>query len=145
MRHLALALLLAVVSCSKPQALEVRDVWARDTIGGTANAAVFMTITSDSADQLISASSPAAAKTDLMTMGSDGGVTGMAYLKAIDVPAGQPVALTPTGLHVWLADLKAPLKSGQFIPLTLKFEKAGERRVDVVIIPPSAPPPGSEE
>ena len=137
----ALLLLLAMAACGQPAALEVKDVWARDTVGSTASAAVFMTITSDSADRLIGASTPAADKTDLMTMKVTGDAMAMAYLDAIDIPAHRTVTLDPAGLHVWLADLDGPLENGDSIPLDLTFEKAGERRVSVAIIGPSAAPP----
>jgi len=52
------------------------------------------------------------------------------------------VSLNPMGLHVWLVDLTQPLKAGQSFPLTLKFEKAGERQVTVSVIEPAATPPG---
>ena len=53
---LAFLLLLAVASCAKTSPLEVKNVWARDTVGRTDNAAVFMTITSGTPDRLVSAS-----------------------------------------------------------------------------------------
>ena len=139
---LTLLLAVSLTSCGQAAGLEVKDLWARDTIGGTANAAVFMTIRSDSADRLVAASSPAAKKTDLMTMQSGGDAMAMAYVKAIDVGAGAPVSLNPRGLHVWLAELNRPLKAGESFPLFLTFEKAGQRRVDVTVIAPSATPPG---
>lgn len=77
-------------------------------------------------------------------MGRGSNVMEMKYLQAIDIPADKPVSLDPGGLHVWLAELKQPLKAGETIPLDLKFEKAGERRVNVTVIKPSDPPPRSE-
>lgn len=141
-RRLALALVLSlpVAGCSQPAPIEVKEVWARDTVGGVANAAVYMKITSPTADRLIGASTPAAKKTDLMTMTSSAGAMGMDYVQAIDLPAGTPVSLKPTGLHVWLADLNQPLKAGQSVPLTLKFERAGERQVTVSVIKPADAP-----
>jgi copper(I)-binding protein len=138
----AFALLLSLpLGACQQAAPVVKNVWARDTVGGTANAAVFMTITSPVADRLIGASSPASGKTDLMTMRGGGGMMGMAYVDAIDLPANTPVSLNPQGLHVWFAALPQPLKAGQKIPLTLKFEKAGEQQVTVSIIAAAAPPP----
>jgi copper(I)-binding protein len=67
----------------------------------------------------------------------------MKYVQGIDLPAGTPVSLNSGGLHVWLADLNQPLKAGQSFPLTLKFEKAGERKVVVSVIKPAAAPPMS--
>lgn len=138
----ALFLLAPLAACQQAAPFEVKDVWARDTIGGTGAAAVYMTITSPTADRLTGASSPAAAKTDLMTMtGGNGKPMGMDYVQGIDLPAGTAVSLNPKGLHVWLEDLKQPLEAGQTIPLTLKFEKAGERQVNVKIVAADAEMP----
>ena len=82
MRRLAFALFLLfpIAACGQPARLEVKDVWARDTVGSTANAAVFMTITSPTPDRLIAASTPIAKKTDLMTMAGGSGAMEMNYL-----------------------------------------------------------------
>ena len=142
----AFALLLAttLAACGQPAQVEIADPWTRDTIGGTANAALFMTITSPAADRLVAASTPAAARTDLMTMESGAGGMTMSYVEAIDLPAGQPVSLAPTGLHVWLEDLHQPLKAGETVPLTLTFENAGDRQVEVPVLAPAAPAPTPE-
>jgi copper(I)-binding protein len=79
-----------------------------------------------------------------MTMGRGGNVTEMKYLQGIDVPANKPVSLDPGGLHVWLAQLNQPLKAGETFPLDLKFEKAGDRRVNVTVIKPADAPPTSD-
>lgn len=154
---LAAATPLALAACGQPQPepgdaaesaaeaslgeVEVAQPWARDSAGGTANAAVFMIITSPAPDRLIAASSPMAQKTDLMTMKSEGGAMGMAYIDGIGLPAGQAVSLDPSGLHVWFEKLKQPLKAGDTFALTLEFEKAGKREVIVPVIAPAAPAP----
>jgi copper(I)-binding protein len=143
----ALSLSLSIAACAQSAPPEVKDAWTRDTVGGTANAAVFMTITLRTADRLIAASTPVAKKTDLMTMSGNGaggnGVMEMKYLEGIDIPANTAVSLNSSGLHVWLADLNQPLKAGQTFPLTLKFKKAGERQIVVSVIKPAAAPPMS--
>ena len=138
---IALFTLLAVLSCAQPASLEVKDGWMRETVGGSATAAVFMTISSPTADRLVAASTPVAKKTDLMTMEGGTDAMQMTYLKGIDIPASTPVSLNPRGLHVWLAGLNRPLKAGENFPLTLRFEKAGDRRVTVTVISPAAAPP----
>lgn len=150
MRRLAFALLLSlpVVACGQAAELEVADPWTRATVGSTANAAVYMTITSPTADRLVAASAPVARKTDLMTMemtmeGGSSAMT-MVYVEAIDIPANEPVSLNPSGLHVWLEDLHQPLAAGQSFPLSLEFEMAGQREVVVSIVAPTATPPQSE-
>lgn len=139
----ALFLPLPLAACVQAPPLEVKDAWARDTIGGTANAAVFMTIDSPTADRVVSASTLAAKDTDLMTMESGADGMTMKYVDGIDIPAGKPVSLNPGGLHVWLAELNQPLKAGQSFPLTLRFEKAGERQVTVSVIKPAGAAPMS--
>ena len=141
----ALFLVAALAACERPPPFEIADAWARDSVGRTANAAVFMTITSPTSDRLVAASSPVAKKTDLMTMEMEGGAMAMTYLDAIDIPAGEPVRLDPSGLHVWLADLDEPLKAGRTFPLVLEFEKAGEQRIVVSVIAPAAPPPATPD
>ena len=136
-------LLFALASCSQQASLEVKDAWTRDTVGSVANAAVFLTISSPIADRLVSASTRVARKTDLMTMGREGDVMKMKYVQGIDIPANTPVSLNPSGLHVWLAQLKQPLKAGETFPLDLKFEKAGQRQIAVTVIKPADAPPKS--
>jgi copper(I)-binding protein len=55
-------------------------------------------------------------------MKMDGGVMKMRAVARLDLPAGKPVKLQPGGYHVMLMDLKQPLKKGDLVPLTLKFE-----------------------
>jgi copper(I)-binding protein len=50
------------------------------------------------------------------------------------------VKLNPGGAHVWLADLRRPLKTGDSFTLTLRFERAGERQVAVSVVAPTALP-----
>lgn len=140
----ALFLSMPLIACTQQPTIAVKEVWARDSIGRTANAAVYMTIGSATADRLIGASTPAAKKTDLMTMDGGSGAMAMSYVDAIDIPADEPVSLNPKGLHIWLAGLNQPLKAGQSVPLTLKFEKAGERQVTVSIIAAAAAPTALE-
>jgi len=140
-----LLLVLFAAACTPAAPPEVTNAWARDTVGGTTNAAVFMTIRANPADRLIAASTPLARKTDLMTMAGGTNAMAMTYVSGIDLPAGQPVSLNPAGLHVWLDGLNQPLRAGHSFPLVLRFQKAGERRVTVTIIAPAAEPPKAPE
>jgi len=128
---------------AQPPSVEVEQAWSRDTVGRTATAAVFMTITSEEGDRLLGGSTVAAGETDLMTMTMDGGAMAMEYVEGIDLPAGQPVSLDPSGLHVWLEDLETPLEAGRSFPLTLRFEKAGEQEIEVSVVPPGGEPPSA--
>lgn len=57
----------------------------------------------------------------------------MRQLESIDLPAKSTVELKSGGLHIMFIDINAPFKEGDKFPLTLKFEKAGDVKVDVVI------------
>jgi copper(I)-binding protein len=53
----------------------------------------------------------------------------MRPVDAIELPAGEAVALEPGGYHIMLLDLVEPLKAGETVEVTLTFEEAGERTV----------------
>jgi periplasmic copper chaperone A len=113
--------------------LEVANPWARATPGKATTGAAYVTIQSPTADRLVAVSSPVAKKAELHTMSMSGMVMKMRPAAGIDVPAGQAVTLAPGGLHIMLMGLAKPLQSGQSFPLTLTFEKAGTRTVNVAV------------
>jgi copper(I)-binding protein len=63
----------------------------------------------------------------------DGEVMRMREVAAIPVPARGSVTLQPGGLHLMLIGLTAPLVVGDTIPVTLRFERAGEMRVMLAV------------
>ncbi len=113
--------------------LEVSNAWARATPGKSAIGAAYVTIHSPTADKLVAASTPVAKKAELHTMSMSGMVMKMRPVASIDIPAGQAVTLQPGGFHIMLVGLAKPLKTGQTFPLTLTFEKAGSRTVNVAV------------
>jgi hypothetical protein len=113
--------------------LQVENAWARATPGKSETGAAYVTIQSPTADRLVAASTPVAKEAQLHTMEMSGMVMKMRPISRVDIPAGQPVSLAPGGMHIMLMGLKHPLKQGQSFPLTLKFEKAGTRTVNVAV------------
>ena len=51
----------------------------------------------------------------------------------LPIPAGKAVALEPGGYHVMLMELAKPLEEGSMFELTLTFESAGEKTVNVEV------------
>jgi copper(I)-binding protein len=49
----------------------------------------------------------------------------------IAIEPHKSVSLQPGGYHLMLMDLKAPLKQGDKVPVTLEFETAG--KVDIML------------
>jgi len=138
LRPLILTLAWAGAAAAQAQtagALKVQQPWARVTVVGQQAGGAFLTIqnTGSTADKLLGASTPAAQRVELHTMTMDGDVMKMREVPAIELPAGQTVRLQPGGQHLMLMGLKAPLQRGQKLPLTLKFEKAGELSVELSV------------
>ncbi len=134
----AACLLIAGAAMAQTGLVEVKDAWARATPGKAENGAAYLTIVSPGADRLVSLSTPVAKKAELHTMTTEGGVMKMRPLAGLDVPAEQPVTLKPGGAHIMLMGLNQPLQAGQSFPLTLSFEKAGQREVTVAVEKPGA-------
>jgi copper(I)-binding protein len=133
-RTLAAAALCFFAAAQAQTAPEVEAAWARPTVAGQSAGGAFLKITGgSSADRLLGASAPIASMTELHTMQMDGNVMRMHAIAGIAVPAGQAVALKPGGMHVMFMGLTQPLKTGTSFPLTLRFEKAGEVKVDVQV------------
>jgi copper(I)-binding protein len=84
-------------------------------------------------DALLAVKASVSEKVELHTHSMDGGVMKMREVARIDVPAGKTVELKPGSFHVMFINLKAPLKKGDTIPVTLVFEKAGEVKVDMAV------------
>jgi copper(I)-binding protein len=121
-------------------ALKIDHPWARPTVPGQSTGGAYLSVnnTGATADRLIGGSSPVAARVEVHEMRMEGDVMRMREMPALDLPAGKRVVLAPGGLHVMLIGLKAPLKVGDKLPLTLRFEKAGA--VDLMVAVESKPP-----
>ena len=115
--------------------LQIAHPWARITVPGqSAGGAFFSVQNTGAADRLLGASSPAAERVELHTMAMEGDVMRMREVKAIELPAGRTVDLQPSAsFHLMMMGLKAPLKQGDKVPLTLRFEKAGEVTVELKV------------
>lgn len=92
-------------------------------------------------DRLLAISTPAAAMAEVHVTRVDGDIVKMEPAGSIDVPAGGTVEMKPGGLHVMMMGLKAPLKQGGTVELTLSFEKAGDVTVVVPVGSPAASGP----
>ncbi len=133
---IAAATLLAVVADIHAQGVpKVEGAWARPTVQGQAGGGGFLKITGGSApDRLLAASASVSKVVELHSMTMDGNVMQMRQIEAIDVPAGKTVELKPGGMHVMFVGLTRTLKVGATFPMTLRFEKAGEVKVDVKVM-----------
>ena len=128
--------LLMLFSAAAHAQITVQDAWARATPPGAKIAAGYLVIrNAGAADRLVSASSPAAERVETHTTMRDGDISRMREVKGYEVPARGTLELKPSGSHLMLVNIKAPLKEGTTVPLTLKFEKAGEVRTTLQVRP----------
>lgn len=126
-------------------ALRISQPWSRATARAGATGAGFLTIrnTSDQPDRLVGASSPIAPTVELHTHTHVNGVMQMRPVPAIDIPPNGEVTLKPGSLHIMLIGTKEALRQGTTVPLTLRFERAGEVTVALSVQGPGAAQPGS--
>lgn len=126
-RPLILLLALAIAPAAFAQ-VAVLDPWVRGTVPAQKTTGAFMQLKSATDVALVGVSSPAASVAELHEMKMDGSTMRMGAVKRLDLPAGQIVTLSPGGYHVMLMGLKAQVREGDKVPVTLTFEdKAGRR------------------
>lgn len=116
-------------------ALKIGHPWSRALPAASQNGAAYFSVDNPGSepDRLLSASTPRAQRAELHNHINDNGVMRMRQVPDVAVPVGQKVSFMPGSLHVMLMGLTAPLKVGDRFPMTLRFEKAGEVTVDVVV------------
>jgi copper(I)-binding protein len=139
---LTLAVTVTAASGTFAADLQISGAWARATPPGAKVGGGYLTVQNNgAADKLLGASGTIANRIELHEHSMEGGVMKMRQVPAIDVPMHSKVSLQPGGYHIMFIGLKAPLKAGDMVMLTLKFEKGGEMMVHMPIM--KAPPAGN--
>lgn len=118
--------------------LSIAGAAARATPPGAPVGGVVLDVTNKGAadDRLVSASTPVAGRVEIHEMAMEGDIMRMRPLPdGWPVPAGQTVSMQAGGQHLMLMELKGPLVEGQALPLTLRFEHAGEVALTVPVGP----------
>ena len=135
-RHcLALGAAALVVACApagpapvKKGDLVLSGMQVRASLGVNPHTAGYLTIESKGGpDALVGATCACAERVEIHMMRHEGGVMRMDPIPALGIPAYTRVALEPNGeAHLMLMGLKAPLKAGETVDMTLTFQTAGE-------------------
>ena len=108
--------------------LVISQAWSRATPRGAKTGGGFLTIENKGSapDRLVAVSGDFADKIEVHEMAVKNGVMTMrAVENGLTIEPGKTVTLAPGGYHLMMLDLKAPLKQGDKLPVTLQFEKAG--------------------
>jgi copper(I)-binding protein len=112
--------------------LTIDHAWTRATPAGAKAAAGYLKITNHGkeADKLIGGSVQGVDKVEVHEMKMENNVMKMNEVKGgLEIKPGQTVELKPSSYHIMMIGLKSPIKKGDTVKGTLKFEKAGS--VDV--------------
>jgi len=131
MNKSALFLAAAFASAAAHAQVTVDKPWVRTTVAQQGTTAAYLTITSAKGGKLVSASSPIAAAVDVHQMKMVGDMMKMRSVEALPLPAGQPLEFKPNGYHLMMTGLKAPVKPGDVVPITLVVEDAKGKRETV--------------
>lgn len=118
----------------KAGAIQIDRAFARATAPGQPAGGAYLRLDNRGpADRLLAASADVSQRVEMHEMKMEGDVMRMRQVEAIELPSNKVVELKPGGLHIMLIGLKAPLKAGERFPMTLRFEKAGEVKLDVAV------------
>ena len=122
--------------------ITVQDPYVRLAPPNAPATGAFMVIKNngDQDVKVLKADNPASRVTELHTHLNEGGVMKMRPVPAIDIKAKGEAVLKPGGLHVMLIDLKAPMKEGDLVPITLTFDDGSSKKVDAKVVKPTAMP-----
>ena len=127
----AAAMLSAMPAWADANGIKIEEAWARATPGAAKTAAIYLTIvnTGEAPETLQAVTTPAAEHADLHQDKMAEGVMQMRPVKSLTIEPGKSVVLQPSTYHIMLTGLRAPLKEGQSVPLTLTFDHAGKLQV----------------
>ena len=126
--------------------LVISQAWSRATPSGAKTGGGYVTIENrgSAPDRLIGGMADVAGKVQVHEMSMDNGVMKMRPVdNGLAIDPGKTVKLAPGGYHLMMMDLKAPLKQGDKVPVTLEFEKAGKVTVSLDVKGVGAQGPGS--
>lgn len=146
MKKFLLAVVLAAIPALACAAdLEISGAFMRASPMMAQSGAGFVTITNatGSDDTLLGAEAGISKTVELHTHIKDGEVMRMRQVASIPVPSGGAAELKPGGDHIMFIGLNRQLKEGEVIPVTLVFEKAGKKLVEMPVQGMGAMAPGA--
>ena len=121
-RFLSPLILLFSLSNIAQAEVTISDAWVRATAPGQKVGAAYMTLQSPLATKLVYAETKSADEVEIHSMSMTNGIMKMRKLDVLDLQPNKPEKLAPGGFHLMLFGLKAPLKAGDKVTLTLCFK-----------------------
>ena len=113
---------MALASCSQPKELSVDGAWVRlGAVTGRPAAAYFTVHGGPTPATLISVTTDVAIKAEMHETMDKGGMSTMAPIAKIEIPANTDVSFAPSGRHVMLFSMNSGIKPGDRVMLTFAF------------------------
>ena len=139
--------LLIAMNCAKPavnndatkqSGYVFTDTWVTQVPESNETTAAYFTLANETGvdDVLLGAVSDIAEFIEIHEMIQDKDVTGMKMLDQVEVKTNDSVQFSPGGLHLMLIGLTSPVKKGSPITITLKFQNAGDVKVNFEVKAP---------
>lgn len=112
-----------VTSSPAGDAITIHDAWVKAADSGMSAAFGELTNSGSAVVTIVSATTPASSMVELHeTVANDAGQMVMRQREGgFAIPPKGSFPLAPGGNHIMLMDLKAPLKAGEEVPVTLTF------------------------
>jgi len=139
------AALLTLAACSpsgsgsgEAATVQVAGAVCRPTPAGRQMTGCYLTLTTTTADRLVSVSSADANLVQIHESRIESGMMMMRELReGLPLPAGETVALAPGGSHLMLLGVKEPLAAGDTVALTLTFATSAPVEVTATVGQPA--------
>ncbi|MES3107709.1 copper chaperone PCu(A)C [Sphingomonas aurantiaca] len=113
---------MALASCSQPKELAVDGAWVRlGAVTGRPAAAYFTVHGGPTPATLISVTTDVAIKAEMHETMDKGGMSTMAPIAKVEIPANTDVSFAPSGRHVMLFSMNSGIKPGDRVMLTFAF------------------------
>ena len=113
---------MALASCSQPKELSVDGAWVRlGAVTGRPAAAYFTVHGGPTPATLISVTTDVAIKAEMHETMDKGGMSTMAPIAKIEIPANTDMSFAPSGRHVMLFNMNSGIKPGDRVMLTFAF------------------------
>ncbi|VVT26964.1 conserved hypothetical protein [Sphingomonas aurantiaca] len=113
---------MALASCSQPKELSVDGAWVRlGAVTGRPAAAYFTVHGGPTPATLISVTTDVAIKAEMHETMDKGGMSTMAPIAKVEIPANTDVSFAPSGRHVMLFSMNSGIKPGDRVMLTFAF------------------------
>jgi len=120
--------------------VSAQDPYVRLAPPGAPATGAFMVLKNagDKDVKVVKADSPAKV-TEMHSHINEGGVMKMRPVPAIEIKSKGEAVLQPGGMHIMLIDLKAPMKEGDVVPITLNFDDGSSKKIDAKVVRPAVP------